>query len=519
MTLEQVLKKQSAQFLTFERDQLQRLKPIFDQAKVDLLEKLSALHARDRDDAFTAVMMRRTLAQVQQAINDIEKQIEGVVISGAVEADNLSLSHLLEQDRIATQQFGAPQQIDVEGIERLARDNSLLIERTRSLTENWTKRSIEQVRGTLAVEMAKQTPVSEVVSNLAAKDGPMEGRRADAQRLVRTEMAHHYNARTHERMEVAAKSAMIKPKKRMINVIDSRTALDTLAIIAEPGNLVKEVDEPFHDPRRGRWFDHPPNRPNDRARIVMFYGSEWEQKAIKDEQAKAAKFEKEALERESLAATRKRRPTEGTTPDGRAKKTPEPPPVEEVAEGVHIAKLVEGPLSRALAKATLQVFESRKLTSFLKEHPLGEVGFVDQIARASLPGGLVAGRYKDGNILVVANQPHGVPWRPGITSTVSLGMRTQQQARQTVLLHEFAHHLHEVLGRENSSPIIRIIQAAHRVTGSPISERALKGGRLEYFAESFSAWFMRKEDLRVYDPDGYEMIHKVLKLGGIPSDG
>ncbi|MCC6546205.1 hypothetical protein IT570_03465 [Candidatus Sumerlaeota bacterium] len=511
MNLEQLLQRQTALLGNLELDQLRRLKPVFEEARDGLRDKLTKLHERNRGEAFSAVAMKRSLAQVEAALRDIQSKLGNIVTTGAVEADKLSLNHLLEQDVIASQQFGAAQSIDAEGIERLTRDNSLLLDRTSSLTQEWTTRAINQVRGILSVEMAQQTPISEVIAKLSAKDGPLEGRRSDAQRLVRTEIAHHYNERTFERMQAAEKTAKIKPRKRLVNVIDARTGLDSLAIIAEPGNLVKDVDEPFYDPKRGRWFQHPPNRPNDRARIVMFYDSEWEQKAVAAEQKKAEGFRDAAEKKAALQGEKKKRLPEGT---GEAKSASKPVARSaQVLEGIHIAQLNAGVVSRPIAAATVDVLREKKLLTFLRAHPLGEISFVEQIGAAKSRGSVIAGVYRPGTaaIRIIKAVPHGEPWRPLQTSTVSSAARSAIEARQAVLLHEFAHHLRATAGSREQT---LILAEAFSNTGTALTRRALANEE-EYFAESLTAWFMRKESLRKIDPLGYDMIQRSLKVMGV----
>jgi hypothetical protein len=36
----------------------------------------------------------------------------------------------------------------------------------------------------------------------------------------------------------------------------------------------------------------------------------------------------------------------------------------------------------------------------------------------------------------------------------------------------------------------------------------------EYFAESFAAYFHRRDDLRRHDPNGFAMVERVLELRG-----
>lgn len=90
-------------------------------------------------------------------------------------------------------------------------------------------------------------------------------------RILRTETSNAYNGAVLDALEaedaaIVAKGlpAHLRPMKRLIHVYDSRTGADSLAT----GDQVARIGEPFYNPRLGVWFQHPPDRPNDRATVI-----------------------------------------------------------------------------------------------------------------------------------------------------------------------------------------------------------------------------------------------------------
>ena len=505
MDLIRLLNRQQSEFHALGNDQLRRLKPIFEQAREELRAEIAALAGRGREDRFTAAQAKRMLAQAEAAVAVIRERLGETLVDGAVKADALAIKHLAEQDLIATQEFGEPPRLDLEGVERLTRDNSLLLERTQSATAPWSERAVAQVRSTLAVGMAKGSSYNDMVKKLTEPGGALEGKRWDAQRLVRTETTHQYNARTLEQMK--QQRGALKARKRLLNVLDSRTALDTLQIMAFKDNMVREVDEPFYDPSRNREFQYPPNRPNDRARIVMYYSTPREQAAIAAEQKKAALLRDELEKREALGRSSRKSRTEAR--QEARQQAASKAAARTLKEGVHVGKIIPGPASPQLVTEVLSVTHRAELAGALRAEPLGSVRFVEQTGISDNKGRPILAYYarREKAIVVPITAAHGERLRPARTQALFRTGRSNQQALQMMFMHETGHHL-----LERFPEILRLAEAGHSETGVPITVLAASGGPREYFSESLAAFLFHGNVLREVDPIGYAMVEDMYRI-------
>lgn len=231
------------------------------------------------EDRFTAQQTRRALGLVEEALHQARERVEGALQAGVQVADQAARKHLAEQIEAGASQFGTMQRVDFDSAMRFASERGTLMERHSVLSERWNARAVRQAKAILAEETLAGSSISKVVDRLSGPAGPYAGMRSGANRLVRTEFVNRYNDRTMEGLRsMRDTGTMPKAKKRLITPMDPRTAPDSLMIVARPGNTVRNIDEPFEDPLNGRTFDHPPNRPNDRSRVVAWddsWGDEW----------------------------------------------------------------------------------------------------------------------------------------------------------------------------------------------------------------------------------------------------
>lgn len=90
-----------------------------------------------------------------------------------------------------------------------------------------------------------------------------------AERIVRTEMAHASNAGAMDEMRAEKATRYPDLGKRLIETFDRRTADDSRAAHGQ----VRELAGLFVD-GKGRQYDHPPGRPNDRG-VVIPWRERW----------------------------------------------------------------------------------------------------------------------------------------------------------------------------------------------------------------------------------------------------
>lgn len=84
-----------------------------------------------------------------------------------------------------------------------------------------------------------------------------------AERIVRTEVAHGYNAAALNTMQAAKNTDFPDLQKKILAHFDNRTAPDSVAVHGQ----VRPLDGYFMD-GAGRTYLHPPGRPNDRETVI-----------------------------------------------------------------------------------------------------------------------------------------------------------------------------------------------------------------------------------------------------------
>ena len=282
MAIEELLKRQTRELDRITLSEIRRLGPLLRSSRDRLRDRLDAWLKREtpaylqrrgieQTDRWTAQHSRSVLAQLEAALQSTGGDLAGLLQEGGTRADAAAVEHWTALTREAEKQFGEglSARVDLRSVLRISEENGTLLERYAVDSTKWTARAVSQTKQILAQAVLEQSPISEIVDRLSGDDGPLMGRRWDALRLVRTEFAHRYNERAIEGMQAAAEDTP-DMRKRLITPLDARTATDSLMIIAAAGNIVRPINEPFDDPYWGRTFMYPPNRPNDRSRVVMW---------------------------------------------------------------------------------------------------------------------------------------------------------------------------------------------------------------------------------------------------------
>lgn len=328
-----MLAKQERDLRSLSADQVKALLPVLKRAREETRQALSKRFAKDMQADWTAAKLATTSKVLDDAYGKLGGQVAERLGNGADVATVTAIRHE-EAALKAAGLLETVQPIRVDETALLLEENSLLIERHGRLANGAAKRSVQNLKGLLAVETLKGSTTQEVIDKLTAKGGLMEGQEYDARRLVVTEF---YNTKNEMQLRLLRrrKAEGLDPKKRLINPLDSHTAPDTLAIIAFKANLVRELDEPFWDPMHGKFFQRPPNRPNDRAVLAAYYGAPEEEEAIKKAESEAQKLaERFPDNQEALNNPKAPPPSEERPKPTEAEQRPIPsiaPPVREPA--------------------------------------------------------------------------------------------------------------------------------------------------------------------------------------------
>ncbi|MBI1234899.1 MAG: hypothetical protein GC208_10400 [Alphaproteobacteria bacterium] len=285
MNLEQVLAKQERELRSLTAEQVAALRPVLDRARRETRQALNNRFAKEKQSDWTMARVTTTTRVLDDAYSRVSEGVQQQLGRGADVAKMTAVKH----EEAALRAAGVLEEVQPLRLDETAlllEENSLLVERHGRLANAAARRSVQNLKGFLAVETLKGSTTQEVIDRLTEKGGLMEGQEYEARRLVNTEF---YNTRNELQMRLLhrRREEGLDPKKRLLNPLDAHTAPDTLAIIAFKANLVRELDEPFWDPMNGKFFQRPPNRPNDRAVLVAYYGAKEEEEAIARTEAKA----------------------------------------------------------------------------------------------------------------------------------------------------------------------------------------------------------------------------------------
>lgn len=209
-------------------------------------------------------------------------------------------------------------------------------------------------------------------------------------------------------------------------------------------------------------------------------------------------------------------PTLAQAFETKMKAAPPVPPPSKMQAGVHAkrARAVAG-VPKDAPDDLLGSVQDAELLKWLEQHPLSEV-----VARGSIRG--ANGQYVYGpagvhRLEVVWNRKpwtFGKEWKPGAVHSISSACATEEQARRATFRHELGHHIHLFEKRGKVDQIIKAAYARARAARTFITNYAGTHPD-EYFAESFAAYYLRRSELKAFDPNGYAMVEDVLRERGI----
>jgi SPP1 gp7 family putative phage head morphogenesis protein len=256
------------------------------------LAKWLKLHKSDGASRFTAQKYRQTLLQLSKALEVVGKRLpaemQKVLTAQGVLAAKKAHEHLVREVDAMMGKFPDTQAIDINQAAAIARANSLLVPRYRNSANRYGKDMTDEMRRQLAIGTLRGESFEELTNRLAKQGGPRglvslsgtlgepgsygeyiaEGLFAKyrhwAERIVRTEGMHAYNAQHQSALE-EAEAEDPGYLKRWDATADKRIC----AVCRNLDGKTVAVDKEFPG-----GVMHPPVHPNDRCRITP-WRSEW----------------------------------------------------------------------------------------------------------------------------------------------------------------------------------------------------------------------------------------------------
>ena len=247
-----------------------RFQSQYQEIRNELIDRLSRLPP----GSFTAQHVRGVLAQINGAIEAMNKHLSGSTLEAAYEAGVEANKDLIREIRVFDKQFtGAVTPINLDA-EMVAQDTAnFLVTKFDTNLSAYGNDLMTQITNGLFSAAIGETSMEEVVGRVGQF---FVAEQWKLRRIVRTEMMNCSNmAKTNGLIELRDSDQVPDLKKTLFNVMDDRTADDSKYV--DSLHLVVPVDEPFRYKWRGEWREFwTSDRPNDRG-IVLPYRDAWEE--------------------------------------------------------------------------------------------------------------------------------------------------------------------------------------------------------------------------------------------------
>jgi hypothetical protein len=254
-----------------------------EQAIADLERRLRSFK---REDIYTAQQHRIYLAQLYQIRDQLRLIIQAHITESQRKSEDQAKQDLVQKIKAINSDFqlaGSP--ISVEEVSRFLHEQSKIREIYRTRAETIAKKYSDSIIGQIEQRLAHGLLLGESVDSLINSVGELTKQEYwKNERLVRTEMSFAYN--TSQRIaldEIASEDPNLwiqwhehasgpawggpdnKSWPGEATPLDDRVGSDSLRMhgqLRRPGQF-------FIDPLTGKEYYSPPNRPNDRATLIL----------------------------------------------------------------------------------------------------------------------------------------------------------------------------------------------------------------------------------------------------------
>mgnify|MGYP006290225775 CR=1 FL=1 len=213
-------------------------------------------------DSFRAQQARISLLLGQAAGADLQAGLEEYLFEVARESGQLGGVHSIAELNNWLDYYGG--EVRIPNVGALASyTDEILIERFAPSLERYGEEMARQIGTELASAQFERISQGRLTERI---QGVIERERWQAERIVRTETSHAYNASHHGTLRYAKNSGMAPDlQKTCIVTYDARTDEDSYPLDGQ----VRDLDENFVD-GDGRSYLHPPGRPNDREKEIPY---------------------------------------------------------------------------------------------------------------------------------------------------------------------------------------------------------------------------------------------------------
>jgi hypothetical protein len=226
-------------------------------------------------DSFTAAQLHTTLAQIENAIAQVQAGVKDTVLANGKATAMDAAQHTVDYIQRADERFmGVATRLPIREAAVLdhavmGTESSLLRRLVGDdkagpgILQRYGVAVIEKFEDRLRMRMLAKTPWEDVRNELIASSPFLQEAPASwAERIVRTEIMGAHNRAQFEGLRSVNKAVGGTMLKILAATFDNRTAADSYALHGQ----IRRPEEAFED-----WYhayQHPPNRPNDRETVV-----------------------------------------------------------------------------------------------------------------------------------------------------------------------------------------------------------------------------------------------------------
>ncbi len=254
------------EILVLERDELVRLRSIYEAVRRDALARLAEAPA----ERFTAQHLRYSIIQIEAGLAAMSRRLNEQGVRAVRLALRRGVVHALEEIAQYEPKFaGVAGAIRLDALRRIVEPEGLLLDRYEASVARFSAELRGDVQRRLRVHLVRRSFMREVVQDFAGKLGSsaISGARYKAERIVRTEFHNALSAGNHAALESAAE-VLPGLKRQWDAMLDARTS----SICRSLDGQVVGMRELFR--AEGRELVGPPAHPNCRSRAVP-WREEW----------------------------------------------------------------------------------------------------------------------------------------------------------------------------------------------------------------------------------------------------
>jgi len=265
-TVEQLMELHISQLEQMEKERSEEILEAYRRVRGNLTDRLRSVPR----GSFTAQQLRGVLVQVESAITAMDNGILNTMRNAVLDVVGLGVQDLLEEIERFDEEFtGAIRPIDTDLLAVASDTADLLLNQHEASIQSYSASIRASVGRFLTDGAIEGRPVDVILQRLGDF---FFGEEWKLRRIARTELHNAHGMaklRSLQRLDADEGGWM----KRLYHPLDSRTAEDSKALLAQ--DPVIPITEPFRFKWRGvtRVFQAPPDRPNDRSVLLPFRSS------------------------------------------------------------------------------------------------------------------------------------------------------------------------------------------------------------------------------------------------------